>query len=111
MPQLLQDQLRTVAILNFRTMNDDQHDESQRVDKDVTLAPVDILAGVVTLLKPAVIARFNALRVQNCRRRLALTAFRETHGNAQIVVDLLPDAIATPSPEVSIDGLPRRVLA
>jgi hypothetical protein len=48
-PRLLQNQARTVAVLNIGGMHDNSQEEAERVDEDVPLAPRNLLARVIAL--------------------------------------------------------------
>jgi len=50
--QLSEHQLRPVAILNARTVDDHHQQQAQRVYGDMPLAALDLLAGVVTIAPP-----------------------------------------------------------
>ena len=50
--ELAQHQLGSVAILNVRGMNNDGQNQSQRVDDNMPLATVDLLARVVAMRPP-----------------------------------------------------------
>src|SRR5271167_2063003 len=48
----LENRLRTVPILDTGRMNDHRQDQSHRVHEDVTLAPHDLLASIVSVDPP-----------------------------------------------------------
>ena len=50
--QLLNDESAAVAVLKVGRMDDQSHDQTKRVDEDVTLAPAYLLARVVTAVPP-----------------------------------------------------------
>ena len=52
MTDLLNDQSAAVAVLDIGWMNDQRHDQPERVDEDVALAPRYLLARVVATIPP-----------------------------------------------------------
>ncbi len=50
--RLLNDESAAVAVLKVGRMDDQSHDQTERVDEDVTLAPAYLLARVVTAVPP-----------------------------------------------------------
>jgi hypothetical protein len=96
-----------VAILNTGGGDADRQQQAQGVDQQVTLAALDLLAGVIAGVA-ALRRAASRLRVQHRRRGrrdapLALAPVR-----AQAVVHLLEFALFAPAPKGPIDVLPRR---
>jgi hypothetical protein len=88
-------------------MNDKGQYQSERVDDDVPLATVDLLAGVEPL-RAADLGRLGGLTVDDRRARRGVATFAATKLVPERIVDLLPGSIVAPTAENSVDGLPIR---
>ena len=107
--QALEDALATVAV--WHGGGGDHHDQHQadRVDHDMALAAVDLLARVKTAARRADGVRaLDRLRVHDPRRRLCAATLADTHLLTQLVVQRLQRAVVTPVTKIPIYGLPRR---
>src|SRR5215813_881577 len=92
-------------------MNHYQSQPAEHVHQDVSLPPVDQLAGVKPALRAAPIRGLARLAVEEGRGRLPLAPFLLWRQVAQAIVDSLPNACDSPSAEVARDGFPGRRLA
>jgi hypothetical protein len=77
------------------------------IDDDVSLAPVDLLAGVVaTAVLADGIRTANRLRIDDSGCRFTLAAFGDAHHLTQRVVKVIERAVRIPSREVPVHRLP-----
>ena len=60
-------------VLNVRTQDFDREQQTQCIDQDMTLAPVDFLAGVIAFFA-ALLGRLHGLAVDDARTRLRVAA-------------------------------------
>src|SRR5215208_5000088 len=74
----------------------------------MALAPFDLLGPVVATFSSSDAGRLHPLAVHYGRARLGVPPEANPHPFAQRGVHPLPDTVQTPSPEVVLDGLPRR---
>src|SRR4029453_8675048 len=100
-----------VAVLGAGRVDHHAQDQAEGIDQDVALAAKGLLARVVAAFGPAAISRLDALTVDDGCARLTLPPLLLAQVATQAVVNALPGPVQAPSPEVAIDGLPRRILA
>src|SRR4029453_19325934 len=100
-----------VAVLGAGRVDHHAQDQAEGIDQDVALAAKGLLARVVAALGPAAISRFHALAVDDGCARLTRSPLLLSQVATQAGVNWLPGPVQAPSPEVAIDGLPRRILA
>ena len=86
-------------------MNDAAQQQAQRVDQDVALAAVDLLAGIVAA-RAAAFAGPDRLAVDDAGGRLRLTARGRACQDQQRVVQAEQGAVPPPAAEVAEDGAP-----
>src|SRR6266571_2948347 len=72
-PDLLENRLRPVPILDPGRMNDHRQDQPHRVHQDVTLTPRDLLASIVSI-DPPLFVRLRRLTVDARRARFLVSA-------------------------------------
>jgi hypothetical protein len=101
----LEDQNRTIVILNIRRMNDEGQNQAHRVDDDVTFAAVDLLARIVAPLATD-LGRLDRLAVDDRSTGRSLATFAASEHVSKHVVNLLPGPIVTPTEKESVDRLP-----
>src|SRR5919204_1615373 len=90
-------------------MDDGPEHQAERVDQDVALAAIDLLATVEAA--HATYARgLDALAVDDAGARLRLPPGHDPHVLAQGHVELLPGTVPAEAPKPPVDRLPRRVL-
>lgn len=75
-------------------MNDKADQQAERVGDDVALAPVDLLARVITT-QAAAFRRLHTLAVDHAGRGAGLTAFGLARGHHQMMVDRRQQATGT----------------
>ena len=95
-----------VAVLDAGGMNDAAQQQAQRVDQDVALAAVDLLAGIVAA-RAAAFAGPDRLAVDDAGGRLRLTARGRACQDQQRVVQAEQGAVPPPAAEVAEDCAPR----
>src|SRR5919199_3480820 len=71
------------------------------------LTPFDQL-GAIEAMVTAWLRRFDGLRVDKRRTRLALASFEDAEVTAQGIVEPFPDAVSPPAPTIGIDDAPGR---
>jgi hypothetical protein len=77
------------------------------IDNDVSLAPVDLLAGVVaTAVLADGIRTANRLRINDSGCRFSIAPFGDAHLLTQSVVKVIERAVRIPSREVPVHRLP-----
>jgi hypothetical protein len=97
----------SIPILNMGWQQHDGDNQSKGVHQVVPLAPVDFLAGVVTPLV-AGLGALDALAVDDAGADVEFAPGGLTQMLAQVVVNLLPQTVLFPEPEVVIDRAPGR---
>lgn len=70
MPERLQHQLRPLAVLHPRRVDDDHQQQADGLDQDGPFASFDLLARVIAALRPSLVGRLDALRVNDGGGRL-----------------------------------------
>ena len=100
-----QNQYDSVVILDIRRMDDDRQDQPERIHNDMSLASVDLFAGVVTPLA-ADFGRLDRLTVDNRSTGRPLAAHGPPKHVPERVVNLLPSSIVAPPEKDSVNGLP-----
>ena len=105
-PDLLENCLRPVPILDTCRMNDDRQDQPHSVHQDVTLAPHDLFAGIVSI-EPPLFVRLRRLTVDARRARLLVSACCNVYPLTKGVVNPSESSITGPRSKVIID-CPRR---
>ena len=103
---LLENGLRPIPILDPRGMNRHRQDQPHRVHQDVTLAPRDLLAGIVSIDPPLFVC-LRRLTVDARRARFLLSARCNANPSTKGVVNPLKGAVTGPRSKVVVDG-PRR---
>ena len=101
------DQPEAVTVLHAGGMDDPSQRQARRIGEEMTLAPIDLLAGV----EPAWAAgfrRLDALTVDDRRRRLDLAPGPLPRCHEQGGLDRRPDALLPEPPEVAVDRAARR---
>ncbi len=88
-PDGFEDGRRAVAILNIGAVNHEADHQSERVDDDMTLASLDLLARVIARNSPT-FRDFHALTVDHARRRRGLPTFQVTRLHHKMMVDPAP---------------------
>ena len=83
-------------------------DQTLGVHEQVTLSSLDLLASVVSALVPSHAGALDRLAVHHASARLGIALLAHPQSTAQSGVYLFPGAVYAPSPEVVVDGLPRR---
>jgi hypothetical protein len=101
-----QQMLGSIPVLNVGWQNHDQENQTDRVDQDVSFAPVDFLACIVAPLV-AGFGALDALAVDDRSAGLRLASFDQAEMFSQMRVNLVQQAIALPESEVVIDRTPR----
>ncbi len=80
---------RAVAILNIGAVNHEADHQSERVDDDMTLASLYLLARVIAR-NSAAFRGFHALTVDHARRRRGFPTFQVTRLHHKMMVDPTP---------------------
>jgi hypothetical protein len=96
----------SVPVLNVGRQDHHPEQQTQGIDQDVSFAPVDFLARIVTPLV-AGFGALDALAVDDSGAGVRLAPFDQAEMFSQMGVNLLPQAIALPDAEVVIDRAPR----
>src|SRR5262249_23901055 len=76
----------------------------------MSFAPSDFLSGVIAAFRPASAGRFHRLGIDNPSAGLPIAPFLLAEIAAQPIVNVLPSPVEAPFSEISIHGLPARVL-
>jgi len=100
-----------IAVLRACRMHRHEQEQTEGIDQNVSLAPVNPLASVEAALITAAIGSLDALTVEDRSRWLPLVPFLLPHPITQAVVDVLPGTREAPGAKVTVDGLPWRILA
>ena len=108
--QAAQQQAGTIAVLHTGGSHHDYPQQPQRVHQEVTLAPVDLLPGIVTP-PPWNRRAFGALAVQAARGRVLVAPALLPQSGAQSVMEALPSPITGPTVERVVNRAPGRELA
>ena len=95
-----------IPVLNIGGQHHDRDYQTDGVDQNMTLAPVDLFAGVVTPLL-ADLGALDALAVDDTSTGVAVSPFDQAHRFPQVVVNRRPQTIAFPKSEVVISRAPR----
>jgi len=103
----IHDAHRRIPVLHARHANRHRHQQAQRVGDEVPLATLDLLAGVVPL-RATLRGGLHRLRVQDRRGRFGVAALMAAPHGAQLVVQLLEEALRQPPPEGAVHQNPRR---
>src|SRR5712692_10639501 len=90
---LLENELRTVPILDTSRMNDHRQDQSHRVHEDMTLAPHDLLASIVSIDPPLFVC-LRRLTVDARRTRFLFSARSDANPSAKGIMNPLECSIA-----------------
>ena len=98
---------RAVAVLNPGGMDDRRDQQPHGIGEDMSLAALDLLAGVVAA-RPAGFRRFHRLAVDHARRRARLAPGRLARRHQQVLVDPLPGAVVPPAVEPALHRRARR---
>ena len=106
-PDLVENGLRPVPILDSRRMNHHRQDQPHRVYQDVTLAPHDLLAGIVSIDTPLFVC-LRRLTVDACRARLLVSARGNANPSSKDIVNPLESSITGPGLKVIVDCSRRR---
>ena len=96
----------SIPILNIGGQHHHRDDQPDRIDQDMTFAPIDFLAGIVTPLV-ADLGAFDALTVDDTSTGVALAPIDQTHLFSQVGVNRCPQTVAFPESEVVIGRSPR----
>src|SRR6266481_9796173 len=83
-------------------MNDDRQDQPHGVHQDVTLAPHDLFAGIVSI-DPPLFVRLRRLTVDTRRAWLLVSARRNANPSTKGVVNSLESSITGPRSKVIVD--------
>src|SRR5260370_9554175 len=108
--QELDEALGGVAVLHRGGSNHNRQDQSQAVNGQVPFASRDLLSRVVAALS-RLVNRLDRLAIDNCTGRCHFSVLGLAYAVAQRVVDERPSPILTPTPKVTVDGLPRTKVA
>jgi hypothetical protein len=79
----IENQPRSVAVLNVGGMDDDVQQEAERIDKDMTLAPGDLLARIIPLQAPQKIPVFRFLASKSCSKDCGMSSGSTTCNDNQ----------------------------
>ena len=82
--------------------------QALRIYQQMALSALHLLAAVVPSLLPSHAGTFHRLRIDYAGTWLRVSPHTYAHPLTQGGVQPLPGAVDTPSPEVMVDGLPRR---
>jgi len=104
---LLQQIPGAIGILNIGGVDDDAQEQSQDIDRDMALASLHLLGGIVAA-RAAFFRGLDALGVDDHGGRAGLPAFALTECHDQIMADGFPDPGVQKGPKVAVDRLPRR---
>ena len=87
--------------------SDRSNQQTQAIDQDVTLAPFDLLAGIVANLA-SVPVRFDALAVEDGGGGFVSPSLVSADTDSQDIIKCGPSVVERPSPEDVVNRLPRR---
>src|SRR5438067_9563589 len=96
----------SIAVLHIGCGYHYQQHQTQRIHQQVTLAPAQFL-GPIIAPRASLFTASHRLAVQDRAAGLSFPSGRLSYPLAHGVMDLLPDPLAAPGPEVMIDGTPR----
>src|SRR5512139_297457 len=96
----------SIAILNVGGQERHEEHEADRVDQEMALATIDLLAGVVAPLV-AGLGALDTLAVEDGRTGMSVATFDQAHVFPQVGVNLRPQPVALPYAEVVVDRPPR----
>src|SRR5215216_3745164 len=94
-----------VLVLHVGWMYNDCQNQTQSIDRQMSFAAVDFLAGIVTSLAPGFGGPY-ALAVQHCGAGGRCTSFGPAQSLAKCVVNRLPDTVQSPLPEEIVNRSP-----
>src|SRR5271165_793752 len=100
-----QDQHGSIVILDIGRMDNERQHQAQRVDNDMTLASVNLLAGIITS-HATYLRRFDGLTVDNCSAGRRLASHAAPKHVPQCVVNPLPSPLVAPAKENPVNCLP-----
>ena len=86
-------------------MHHDSPDHSQGIDGDVSLATSDLFPSIIASFHTA-FGSANRLAIDNGNARRGFLSHLLTNSTTERLVDGMPDAVSTPTPEDRVNGLP-----
>lgn len=92
------------TVVESRGSHHDGHQQTQRIDQQMPLPPLDFLAAVVTALLAADLGRLHRLAVDADGTGSRFAAFRGANLAAERIDHVLPGAVVAPLGEVVVDG-------
>ena len=94
-----------VAVLNVGWQHHHPQHQTERIDQDMSFSAVDFLARIVTPFF-AHLGALDALAIEDGRAGMALATFDPAQMLSQMGMDLFPQTVELPEPEVMVDGAP-----
>src|SRR5512142_401222 len=104
-PELLQDLLGPIPVLNARRVDHRRHDQAQCVDDQVPLPPVDLLERILAP-RAHLLGGLDALAVDDRHAGTLLPTVAVADLGPQGVVDLREGVVVAPLAEVIVAGAP-----
>ena len=106
-----QQQHPAIAFLDIGRVNDRMHQQTLRIDQDVSLFAADFLAGIVTLridVSTAFFRTLDALAVDHAGRWTGLPILLLAAFLKEFVVNSLPRSLVVPALEIAMQRASRR---